>query len=321
MSRILAPSPRARVEPLPVPPTFSIVVPAYQAADTIARSVRSALAQTHRPHEIVVVDDGSTDDLAAVLAQFTGLLTVVRKPNGGGASALNEGLEAASGDFMAILDADDAYHPRRLEALAGLARFRPDLDLVTSDARLMVGDDVVGSFRAYNPFDVEDQRTAILRSCFVGGWPAVRSSGLRAIEGFDESLRTGYDWDCWLRLILDGARAGLVDEAYYDYHRSSGSLTANRVSSLWDRVRLLEKAEGNAALRPEERPTLLRSLRHHRSRAVRAELQATDGSRSRRGELLRFAASRRFERRARIEMGLAAIAPALARRLASSDPP
>jgi hypothetical protein len=316
---ILAPAPGAGLEPLSAPPTFSIVVPAYQAAETIGDALRSALAQTLPAHQIIVVDDGSTDDLDAALAPFADSIRLVRKENGGSASARNAGAEAATGDFLAILDADDAYHPRRLEALAALAGARPDLDLVTTDARFMVGAETLGSFLADNPFPTSGQRTAILESCFVGGWPAVRLARLREVGGFDEGLMVGHDWDCWLRLILDGSAAGLVDRPYYDYQLTSGGLTARRVTSLWDRVRLLEKAEENPKLEPAERPVLRRSLRYHRSRAVLAEVQAALYGSGPRGRLAGLAVSCGVEARARLAAALALTAPPLARRLVPDE--
>lgn len=295
-------------------PTFSIVITAYEAADTIAAAVESALAQTRPAEEVLVVDDGSNDDLDGALRPYTDRIELVRRPNGGGAAARNTGAEAAKTDFMAVLDADDAYHPRRLEAIAELARQQPDLDLVTTDARLLAQGEPVGTFAGYTPFVWEDQRTAIFETCFVGGWPAIRLSRLEAIGGFDESFRIAYDWDCWLRCILDGARASFVDEPYYDYVVHSGSLSASRAPSLWERARLLEKAERNPALRPEERPALERALRMHRSRAVTAEVQeALYGDRPR-GKLARQAMARRLEPRTRLTALAAVVAPPLARR-------
>jgi glycosyltransferase involved in cell wall biosynthesis len=296
------------------------VIPAYQAAATIGHAIDSALAQVHPAHEIIVVDDGSTDDLEGSLRRFAGRITIVRKENGGAASARNAGVAAATGDFLATLDADDGFHPRRLEALAKLACARPDLDLITTDTRFVVNGKAFGSFRAYNPFALEGQRRAILRSCFVGGWPAVRLSRLREIGGFDESLRVAHDWDCWLRLILDGSEAGLVDEQYYDYVRRAGTITTSRLASLWDRVRVLEKAAENPRLLPAERPLLMWSLRAHRTRAARTEIKAAlfDGGADDR--LRRFALSSGIEARVRILAALALIAPSLARRLVTPEP-
>ena len=296
-------------------PTLSIVITAYEAADTIATAVESALAQTRPAEEVIVVDDGSRDDLAGALRPYADRIEVVRRENGGGAAARNTGAEVARGDFMAVLDADDAYHPRRLEAIADLARQQPDLDLVTTDARLVAQGKGVGSFATYTPFAWDEQRTAIFDTCFVGGWPAVRLSRLQSIGGFDESFRIAYDWDCWLRSILDGARAGFVDEPYYDYVIHEGSLSANRAPSLWERARLLEKAEHNPALRAEERPALERALRMHRSRAVMAEVQDALYGGGSSGRLARQAVARRLEPKTRLTVLAAALAPPLARRV------
>jgi len=318
---VLAPAPTGPLEALAEPPTFSIVIAAYQAAATVAAAVRSALEQTHPAHEVIVVDDGSTDDTAGALEPFAGRITLIRQENRGAAAARNAGAAAASGEFLAILDADDTYHPDRLEALAQLARERPDLDLITTDARLVVGGKGVGTFAGYTPFAVEGQRTAIFETCFVGGWPAVRRSRLRRIGGFDESFKVGEDWDCWLRAILDGALAGFVDRPLYDYVLHPGSLTGSRAPDLWARVRLLEKAAGNPALRAEERTVLGRALRMHRSRAVVAEAQAALYGSAPSTPLLRLAGSKGIEPRARLTAALAATAPPLARRFVPEDRP
>lgn len=318
---ILAPPAAPEMSPTSEGPRFSVVIATYEAADTVADSIESALRQTYPPHEVIVVDDGSKDDVRGALAPFGEKIVAIHKPNGGGASALNAGVEAATGDFLAILDSDDAYHPQRLEVLAELARERPDLDLITTDAKFVVKDEGVGTFATYNPFAVADQRTAIFDNCFVGGWPAIRLSRLREIGGFDESLRTGYDWDCWTRLLLDGSAAGLVEEPYYEYKLHPGSLTGSRASSLWDRVTLLEKAAANPGLRAEERPALTRALRTHRSRAVAAEAQgALYGSAPKR-PLLRLAFSKGIDLRARAAAILTVLAPPLARRLVPEDRP
>jgi GT2 family glycosyltransferase len=311
----VAPTPAEPVTPLERPPTFSIVIPTYQAAGTVAESIESALAQEQPACEVIVVDDGSTDRLEDALRPFRAKIELISKENGGGASALNAGAVAASGDFIAILDADDAYHPRRIAALSALGRARPDLDLITTDARFIVAEEAIGRFAANTPFAAQGQRTKIFESCFVGGWPAVRRERLLALGGFDESLRTGYDWDCWIRLLLSGARAGMVEQPYYEYRLNPSSLTASRVSSLWDRVRLLEKAAMNPDLQESERASVERAIRNHRSRAVIADARSrADGEESSRS-LPRLALEPGIEPKARAAALLAVGFPPLARRL------
>ncbi len=303
------------------PPSFSIVIPVYQAARTVGDSVRSALAQTRPAHEVIVVDDGSTDDLDACLREFDGAITVIRKRNGGAASARNAGVNAATGDFVAFLDADDVYYPRRLEALAELASARPDLDIVCTDSNIAVEGHVVARFSDATPFATADQRPAIMRACFVGGWPAIRTRRLLEIGGFDESLRIAHDWDCVLRLILDGSLAGLVDEPLHEYRLTPGALTSSRLASLWERVLMLEKAKLNGALRPEDRRPLDRCLRHHKTRAVLAEIERAlaPPRNTTRGRIARLGLSRDVTPRARLLAAVAAVAPGFARKLIPRD--
>jgi glycosyltransferase involved in cell wall biosynthesis len=308
----------APLEVLTVPPRFSIVIPAYQAADTIGQALDSALNQIQPAHEVIVVDDGSTDDLTAALSPYRERIRLIEKDNGGVASARNAGLNTATGEFMAVLDADDRYHPERLQALTALAMQRPDLDLITTDTRFIVDGRPAGTFRESNPFALTRQREAILGSCFVGGWPAVRLTALRGIGGFDESLRQGEDWDCWLRLILSGAAAGLVDRPYYDYVLRAGSLTTDRAASLWARVQMLQKTSESPLLRSSDRAALERSLRRHHSRAVRADVHAVAREGASRRLLARHLFSKRLERKARFLVAVTMISPGPVRRAASA---
>jgi hypothetical protein len=303
------------VEPLESPPTFSIVIAAYEAAETVADAARSALEQVVPAKEVIVVDDGSSDDLEGALVPFGDRIRLLSKTNGGGGSALNAGARAAEGEFLAILDADDSYDPHRLEALAKLATARPDLDLITTDAAFVVDGRQVGRFSAFTPFVTARQRSAIFHSCFVGGWPAIRISRLLSAGGFDESLRTGYDWECWARMILSGSEAGWVDEPYYLYRLHSDTLTSARSASLWDRVSLLEKSARGASLSDEEREEVRRALRTHRSRAVIADAQDALYGDASAVRVLRESILRGIGARARLAAAATALAPPIARRL------
>jgi len=272
--KFVAPPPTRPLERVP-PPTFSVVVPAYQAADTIADAVGSALAQTLPAHEIIVCDDGSTDGTAAALEPYLDRIRYLRHQNEGAAAARNRGIRAASGEFVTTLDSDDVWLPRYLESVSALAAARPDLDLLSTDVWFEVEGEIVGRFYAQNAFSVTEQRKAILANCFVG-WPAARRSLLLEVGGFDESLLVAHDWDAWLRLIFAGSRAGLVDEPLRRYRLQGGSLTANRARSFHERVQLLDKARERADLRADELETLEASRRTALTRARLAEVrQAT----------------------------------------------
>lgn len=100
-------------------PTVSAVIPAYNADGFVHRAIESALAQTHRLLEIIVVDDGSSDDTAAVAARYP--VRVIRQANGGPGAARNTGVMAAQGEWIALLDHDDTWHPDKTRQQLALA--------------------------------------------------------------------------------------------------------------------------------------------------------------------------------------------------------
>lgn len=221
---------------------------------------------------MIVCDDGSTDAPEQALESFGDRVVLLRKPNGGGASALNHALAAATGDFVAILDADDVYAPERLAAIATAAASRPDLDIVTTDAWLDRDGTRIGTYSSVNPFAVSDQRSAILDTCFPGGWPAVRRERLVGAGAWDESYRVAYDWECWLRLILRGSSAGMVDAPLMTYHVREGSLSADKVASLQERIRLLRSVDPKL-LSSDERRVRSRAIVRESRRLARLELR------------------------------------------------
>jgi glycosyltransferase involved in cell wall biosynthesis len=96
-------------------PSVSIVIPTYNRAHCVARAVESILAQTFRDFEVIVVDDGSEDDTAEVLAKFGDRIHLIRQENRGVSGARNAGIRAARGKWVAFLDSDDEWHPTKLE--------------------------------------------------------------------------------------------------------------------------------------------------------------------------------------------------------------
>lgn len=221
---------------------------------------------------MIVCDDGSTDAPETILDAFGGRVVVLRKRNGGGASALNHALDAATGDFVAILDADDFYESERLAAIGAAAASRPDLDIVTTDAWLEQDGVRIGTYSSVNPFAVSRQRAAILDTCFPGGWPAVRRERLLQLGGWDESYRVAYDWECWSRLILSGSSVGMVDTPLMTYHVHEGSLSADKLVSLRERLRLLRAVDAGS-FSPDERQARDRAIARDSRRLARLQIR------------------------------------------------
>jgi glycosyltransferase involved in cell wall biosynthesis len=298
-------------------PTFSVVIPAYQAAAWVGDAVASALDQTLPAKEVIVCDDGSTDDIDSALAPYRERIVVVRQENRGLPAAKNAAAARATGDFVAILDADDVYLPGRLEAMARLAAEQPELDILATDVLLERDGEPAGRFTEGNPFPpVEEQRTAILERSFIWSGSAVRRSRLLEVGGFDESVDCADDWDCWRRLIFTGSRVGMVDEPLARYRLHAASMTADRARDLRARVDILERAGADPTLTPGERLVLRRSLRRARPRALIAEAKRAvrTGAADTRRRCLAVTTARGVPAGLRLRALAAAIAPGAARR-------
>jgi GT2 family glycosyltransferase len=320
--RFVAPSAASPVEPGAVP-SFSVIIAAYQAAGTIADAVRSARDQQPPPLEVVVCDDGSTDDLTGALAPFAtdASVRVLRQDNAGEAAAKTAAARAASGDFVVILDADDIFLPGRLCALGALASARPDLDILTTDAFLEAdGKRIGGAYGPNHAFASDDQRLAILDRNFIFGLAAIRRERLLAAGGFDTTISHATDWDCWVRLVLDGARVGLVDEPLAVYRLHRGAANASRVAMAEGRLRVLQKAAAHPSLDARERAFVRDRIAAEAARVNWERLRdaLTSGQPARQ---LGIAVARdTHQPRGRRARGLlAAIAPSVARRRLRSN--
>jgi GT2 family glycosyltransferase len=318
-SPYLAPPTDGDIEPLAEPPSFSVVIPAFQAEDTIAQALESVVGQTLSAHEIIVCDDGSTDGTADVATRFGHGVTVLRNErNVGESAAKNRAVAVAKGDFVVTLDADDVYRPARLASLAELAQLRPDLQILTTDADLEAN----GRFlrRCYErdwPFDVTDQRRAILQRNFIFGHAAVRRQTLLDVDGFDESIRWSEDWDCWARLILAGARAAAVMVPLSVYQLHPNSLSARRPDVVRGRLTTLRKAAQHPSLTSAERAIVAGSIAAQLRQLAPLELREvlSAGSRGARRRALSLARDARFPLTFRLRAAAAAVAPGIAGRI------
>jgi glycosyltransferase involved in cell wall biosynthesis len=285
----------------------SVLVPAYNTATTIGDALESALSQDPPPYEVIVSDDGSLDDLDSALRPFADRVHVVRGPNGGLAAARNRAAAVATGELLALLDADDVWLPGRVAALTAAAAARPDLAVLTTDAvESRAGLRTPGSYYDVRAFDVGHQEVAILRENFIFGAGAVRADAFRAVGGYRHGARHAEDWDLWLRLLLNGHRAGLIEQPLYEYRRRPESLTGQRLALAVGILDLLARVR-SFPLDRAQRDQLDRTEQRWREAAARAAHRAAD-PRARR-MALRAAAGTRATPKARLKFGAAAILP------------
>lgn len=199
--------------------TISVIIPAYNAAHFLPRSLGSVFAQTLPPHEVIVVDDGSTDATAQIAEQLGA--KVISRPNGGLAAARNTGIKAASGDWIALLDADDSWSPEKLELQA--AAIQPGTVLVYTGIRFF---DDRGT-RSIKPG--MDPSVALKRLRFQNPIPVtylVRKDALLNGGGYREDVRACEDWEMLVRLSRLGAFRCIPEPLMHCYLHSD-SLSAN----------------------------------------------------------------------------------------------
>ena len=265
--------------------------------------------------------DGSTDGTAEVLQEFGDSIVTVRQPNRGEGAAKNAAVQLATGEYVVVLDADDVFLPRRLEALAWLATRRSDLDILTTDA--IVEANGVPIRRAYHSgwsFPRRDQRAAILDRNFIFGLCAVRRERWLAEGGYDENLAYAADWEFWQRLILSGSRVGLVNHPLARYCLSADTLSAHRTALVAARLVVLKRALGLSDLTPSER-VVVRTATRREKREL--QLRQADASLDRggwpaRAQFARVLFGRPFGVRHRLRALRAMMSPA--RQLVADEP-
>ncbi len=191
-----------------MPEAVSVVIPVYNGARCVRRAIDSVLAQTCRDFELIVVNDGSTDETAEVLAGLGDRIRVVNKANGGLSSARNAGIGAANGDYVAFLDADDWWLPRKLERQMEWLRAHPDATFCSTAARIV---DAQGKpLREWRSpaFPGSTLEAIFAANGYVAGSGSAviaRREALFAAGGFDERLGSLEDIDMWMRLAARGA--------------------------------------------------------------------------------------------------------------------
>ena len=200
---------------------ISVVIPTYNHAQWLPESIESALNQTLAPHEIIVVDDGSKDNTKEVVARYPHPVKYVYQENSGLSAARNKGIEVASGDWIALLDADDVWVNTKLEkqvaalrdeefCYCAATRFFADGHI--EEPECFFGEDAIRILRHHNfidPSSVMARRDTFLK-----------------VGGFNRSMPAGEDWEMWLKLASVCKFSG-VPERLLRYRVLGDSMSKN----------------------------------------------------------------------------------------------
>lgn len=209
----------------------SVVIPCYAQAEFLPAAIESAVRQTHRPVEVVVVDDGSPAPVRHLVEAYPGV-RYIRQDNQGRSAARNNGARASSGEFIVFLDADDRLRPDAIEVGVRSLLNRPDAAFTSGTASVIDASGAVVDERCELPLDGDLYRALLLGNYIATPGAAMfRRRLFEAIGGFDSSLHASEDYDLYLRM----ARRFPVcfhGAAVVEKRRHAGNTTSSVVRSL-----------------------------------------------------------------------------------------
>ena len=204
--------------------SVSVVIPTYNYGRFLATAIDSALAQTYTPMEVIVVDDGSTDDTAAVVARYGDRIRVLRKPNGGLSSARNAGIALARGDLVALLDADDRWLPEKLERQVPYFVSDGRVGMVHTGSRIF---DHGTGMTLCEVFPQASLDFHELMNCCAVSAPStvIRRKVFPHVGGFDQTLAEAEDWDMWIRIAAAGWKVTGCPEVLVEYRTHTSNMS------------------------------------------------------------------------------------------------
>lgn len=224
-------------------PRVSVVMPTFNCALYVGRAVDSVLNQTYRDYELVVVDDGSTDNTADIVARYEDKITYCYQNNSGVSAARNRALKNSGGEFIAYLDADDLWYPQKLERQIEFLDGHKECGLLHSEVSVIDEQNEIVHAR----FNGETARAVpqgyckddLLRRCHIQTPTVIeRRKCIEKIGGFDERLPITQDYMHWIMIALDGWAFGYIDEPLAMYRWRAGSLMSSKRRVLEDHVRM-----------------------------------------------------------------------------------
>ncbi len=229
-------------------PTVSVIIPTHNYGRFIEEALESVLAQTYRDLEVVVVDDGSTDDTRERVRALGPRVTYLYQPGAGAAAARNRGIQHSRGAYVAFLDEDDVWLPRRVERTVAALEGDPEAGVAYTWQALT---DEAGRPlpQAWMPAHEGEVLDVLLLGCFLlPSMVTVRRACLDRVGRFDAGLRLVEDWDLFLRLALAGYRFRCVPEILVRYRLHAAAVSADVVGLLRSGRAVLDRALGAPGL-------------------------------------------------------------------------
>lgn len=228
--------------------SVSVIIPVYNGAAEVRRAIDSALGQINATVEVIVLNDGSTDQTASVLAEYGDRIRAVNQQNRGLAGTRNNGIALATGEWVAFLDHDDYWLPEKLSLQLAAAK-RTGFDVVYTNAGNFGDVARVADLRSEPTLMAEGNllQPLLMDNFIVVSSVMIRRTLIQETGGFDSSLPSVEDWDLWLKLSARGISFAAVREPVTMYQWRAGSMSKN-----YDLMRTTRKMIVERAFRTEQ---------------------------------------------------------------------
>ena len=230
-------------------PSISCIIPVYNGARFLAEALDSVLAQTRPPTEIIVIDDGSTAATPEVARAYARHARYERQENAGPASARNRGIDLAGGDFISFLDADDRWHPEKIERQMRVLESDPAAGICITYLQNFWVDELAAERERLRDHNFAKPMPGYVCQCLLA-----RRAAFESVGRFDESKRLGEDQDWYLRAERAGVKREIITEPLVFRRIHSDNTTYRVYDSQTARADLLDN--------------VFRHLKHQRTRAA-----------------------------------------------------
>ena len=189
-------------------PLVSVVIPTYNSAEFLIQALESVFNQTYTNYEVIVVDDGSTDNTRQVIEPYRSRLNYIYQANQGVAVARNKGIEVARGEWIAFLDADDLFLPQKLQQQVAVFAAQPEIGMVVSGWQIAneLGE-ITTDVKLWHNLPQLDLNTWLYWKPVLPSATMIRRQWLRLVGGFPSATIPVEDVECFLELILRGCQA------------------------------------------------------------------------------------------------------------------
>lgn len=223
---------------------ISIIIPSYNSAQMVCDAIESVLISIEEDYEIILINDGSTDNTAEVITTYLSdkRIKYIEQSNRGLAGARNTGIENANGEYLVFLDADDLILPNKLLVQRKFLDENPAFDIVYSKSEWFIEDDFNNTREVRFPVYTGEVIQYLIYGNFIHvNSVMVRKDAVIKAGLFDENLRELEDWDLWLRMALNGSKFGFTPGVHSKVRIRKGSMTSNQVRMNGTMVKVLEK--------------------------------------------------------------------------------